>query len=103
MVYFEYLQQDSGDYDEYGDNIISSELFKLQKGVIKIKMSGNGKLYCHIPYVNYSSNTKRFRKGQRLGVISLVDKINPSTSSFVSVDQSMSGSVPVAVVNTLSQ
>ena len=66
MVYFEALQQDSDNNEEYGDNIDSSKLFKFQKGVIKIRLSGNKKLYCHIPYVNYSNNTKTLKKGEKL-------------------------------------
>ena len=64
----------------YGDSINDKEMFKLHKGVIKIRISGNGKLYCHVPYTNYSSDTMKFNKGEKVGVLSIYGRCNAKVS-----------------------
>ena len=49
MVYFEQLDHTTETMEEFGDNVGPGELFKLQPGVIKLKLSGNNKIYTHIP------------------------------------------------------
>ena len=61
--------------DEFGDNTGPGQLFKLQPGVIKIKLSGNKKIYTHIPYSNISDETIILKKGNTLGTLSLVDEV----------------------------
>ena len=59
-MYFEEMDLNKIDKDIYGDSMNDRELLKLHKGVIKIRVSGNGKLYCYIPYTNYSIDTVKF-------------------------------------------
>ena len=75
MVHFEQLDHITENMDEFGDNIGPGKLFKLQPGVIKIKLSGNKKIYTHIPYSNISDETIILKKGNTLGVLSLVDEV----------------------------
>ena len=73
LVYFEPMPKSTEYYDVYGDNESDSDLFELHRGIVKIKSTGNNKLYCHIAYSNLGTTTKTFNKGQKLGFLSLAD------------------------------
>ena len=75
MIHFEQLEHITENMDEFGDNAGPGSLFKLQPGVIKIKLSGNNKIYCHIPYSNLSGETINLNKGRTVGSLSLVDEV----------------------------
>ena len=87
LVYFEEIDQDKGDTDIYGDSINDKEMFKIHKGVIKIRISGNGILYCYVPYTNLSSDIVKFNKGQRIGVLSVVEEVRPEPEKTVAATQ----------------
>ena len=65
MIHFEQLDHITENTDEFGDNAGPGSLFKLQPGVIKIKLSGNGRVYCHIPYSNLSEETINLKKREK--------------------------------------
>ena len=71
--------------------------------MIKIIISGNGKLYYHVPYTNYSSDTVKFNKGEKVGVLSIVEEVMPKTTKSVAATQEMEMSGPETVNNTNSQ
>ena len=75
MIHFEQLEHTTENMDEFGDNVGPGPLFKLQPGIIKIKLSGNNKIYCHIPYSNLSEENINLKKGKTLGSLSLVDEV----------------------------
>ena len=75
MIYFEQLEHTKEGTDEFGDNPGPGPLFKLQPGVIKIKLSGNNRIYCHIPYSNLSEETIFLKKGRVVGSLSLVEEV----------------------------
>merc|ERR1711888_255855 len=86
MIYFEQLEHSSGIIDEFGDNENLKPLFKLLPTVIKVKLSGNNKLYCRIPYRNLSSNPFNLQKGNIVGSLSLVDEIGDVELEDLSVE-----------------
>ena len=57
LIHFEQINHINQNHDEYGDNLGPQNLFKVQSGVIKVKLSGNNKLYCHVAYSNLSEDT----------------------------------------------
>ena len=61
LIHFEQMLHSTNSYDEYGDNVGPQNLFKIQSGVIKVKLSGNQKLYCHVPYSNLSEEAVFFK------------------------------------------
>ena len=69
--------------DEFAENV--SPGCNLKPGVIKIKLSGNNKIYCYIPYSNLSEETIKLGKGRLVGSLSLVDEI-----TLVSKEQTLS-------------
>ena len=75
MIHFEQLDHITENIDEFGDNDGPGSLFKLQSGVIKIKLSGNNKIYCHIPYSNLSGETINLKKGKTVGSLSVVEEV----------------------------
>ena len=79
LVYFEMLEKITENKDEFGDNVGPGDLFKLQPGIIKIKLSGNNRLYCHVPYTNLSTETIKFRKGRTVGSLSVVEEVSFDT------------------------
>ena len=86
MIYFEQLEHSSDIIDEFGDNENLKPLFKLLPTVIKVKLSGNNKLYCRIPYRNLSSNPINLQKGNIVGSLSLVDEIGDVELEDLSVE-----------------
>merc|ERR1711888_158820 len=88
MIYFEQLEHSSGIIDEFGDNENLTPLFKLLPTVIKVKLSGNNKLYCRIPYKNLSSNPIHLKRGNIVGNLSLVDEIDDVKLENLSVETS---------------
>ena len=75
MIHFEQLDHITENTDEFRDNAGSQTLFKLQPGVIKVRSTGNNKIYCHIPYSNLSEETINLYKGKTVGSLSLVDEV----------------------------
>ena len=88
MIYFEQLTHSSDIIDEYGDNENLTPLFKLLPTVIKVKLSGNNRLYCRIPYKNLSSNPIYLKRGNIVGNLSLVDEIDDVKLENLSVETS---------------
>ena len=62
LIHFEQINHINQNHDEYGDNLGPQNLFKVQSGVIKVKLSGNNKLYCHVAYSNLSEDTISLKK-----------------------------------------
>ena len=81
MIHFEQLDHATEKTDKFGDNTGPGELFNLQAGIIKIKLSGNGRVYCHAPYSNLSEETINLKKGKSVGSLSLVDEVLISNSN----------------------
>ena len=49
----------------------SEEDFDMREGLIKVRVSGNGKCYGYIGYVNHSSISKEIKTGELLGGLSV--------------------------------
>ena len=75
MIHFEQMDHVPENRDEFGDNLGPGPLFKLQTGIIKVKLSGNNKIYAHIPYRNLSEETMILKKGRTVGSLSLVEEV----------------------------
>ena len=45
--------------------------FELREGLIKVRTSGNNKLYAYIPYINHSQEKVILRKGQPIGGLTI--------------------------------
>ena len=101
LVYFEPMPKSVEDHDEFGDNEEEDNLFELHSGIVKVKISGNNKLYCHIGYTNLGSTSKRLRKGQKIGFLSLADIVDDSTLSLLCIERLFSN--PTSNVNTISK
>ena len=67
---------------------------------MKVKVTGNNKLYCHIAYTNLGSSTKRLEKGQKIGFLSLADIVDDSPLSTLCIERLFSD--PTSNVNTIS-
>ena len=48
LIHFDQIHNVRENHDEFGDNLGPQNLFKIQSGVIKVKLSGNSRLYCHV-------------------------------------------------------
>ena len=102
LVHFEAIQKLPS--DEFGDCIDSNELMKLHDGIIKIKSSGNNRLYTYVPYTNFSSSIKKFEKGQKLGYLYLCEELNPAPLLNISSVQEQNAShVPNGPSDTLTE
>ena len=87
-------------HDEFGDNEGEDNLFELHSGIVKVKVTGNNKLYCHIGHTNLGSATKRLEKGKIIGLLSLADIVDDSTLSLLCIERLFSD--PTSNVNTIS-
>ena len=75
LIHFQEINHVKDNTDEYGDNTGPQNLFKFQPGVIKVKLSGNNRLYCHVTYSNLSEENIHLSKNQTIGNLSLVEEV----------------------------